>query len=61
MVQAINIILELLSKDSLAISGLNNLFYFISKTYNIEEQQVKQAFQKLQKEGKILEIKKESL
>ena len=58
MVQARNIILELLSKDSLAISGLNNLFYFISKTYNIEEQQVKQAFQKLQKEGKILEIKK---
>ena len=51
-------ILELLSKDSLAFSSLNNLFYFVANTYSIDIEEVKRDFFKLEKDGKIFEIKK---
>lgn len=51
-------ILSLLSKDGLAYSGLNNLFSFISKTYNISVSEVKKQFDKLKNNGEIFEIRK---
>ena len=51
-------ILEFLDKEGLAYSGLNNLFSFISKTYNIELSQIKKEFSKLEKEGLVFEIRK---
>ena len=51
-------ILSLLSKDGLAYSGLNNLFSFISKTYNISVSEVKKQFDKLKNNGEMFEIRK---
>ena len=51
--QAKKIILDLLKKDSLAFKKLDNLFYFISKTYNIDVNEVKKDFRKLEEEGYI--------
>ena len=51
-------ILSLLSKDGLAYSGLDNLFSFISKTYNISLKEVKSQFKKLKDNGEIFEIRK---
>ena len=51
-------ILEFLSKEGLAYSGLNNLFSFISKTYNFSIGDVKKEFEKLEKEGLVFEIRK---
>ena len=51
-------IFSLLSKESLAYSGLNNLFSFISKTYNYSIDEVKKQFYKLQNSGDIFEIRK---
>lgn len=51
-------ILELLQKDGLAVKGLDNLFYFVSETYNINIEEVKKDFDKLLKEGSIFEEKK---
>lgn len=51
-------IMSLLSKDGLAYSGLNNLFSFISKTYNISVSEVKKQFDKLKNNGEIFEIRK---
>ena len=56
--QAKQKILELLSKDGLAVKGLDNLFCFISKTYNISLAEVKNDFNKLLKEGYIFEERK---
>ncbi len=56
--QAKQKILDLLAKDSLAFSGLDNLFYFISSTYSIDIEEVKRDFYKLEREGYIFEIKK---
>lgn len=50
-------ILELLSKDGLAFSGLDNLFYFIEKTYNIPREEIEKDFDRLEKEGYIFESK----
>lgn len=51
-------ILEFLNKEGLAYSGLNNLFSFISKTYNFPISEVKREFEKLEKEGLVFEIRK---
>lgn len=56
--QARQKILDLLTKDSLAFSGLDNLFYFIANTYSINLEEVKKDFFKLKNEGRIFEIKK---
>lgn len=51
-------ILEFLNKEGLAYSGLNNLFSFISKTYNISLSEIKKEFDKLEKEGSVFQIRK---
>ena len=51
--QARNIILELLKKDSLAFKRLDNLFYFIENTYNIPYEEVKKDFKRLENDGLI--------
>ena len=56
--QAKNKILTLLEKDGLAITGLDNLFSFISQTYSIEIEEVKKDFYKLMGEGHIFEVGK---
>ena len=56
--QAKQKILDLLKKDGLAFKGLDNLFYFISKTYSINIEEVKQDFNKLLNNGYIYEERK---
>ena len=56
--QAKNKIIEFLSKDSLSLKTTDNLFYFIAKTYNLDIEQVKKEFKKLEKDGTIFEEKK---
>ncbi|MBO5395005.1 MAG: ribonuclease R [Clostridia bacterium] len=56
--QAKSKILALLEKDGLAITGLGNLFSFISATYSIDMEEVKKDFYKLMGEGLIYEIGK---
>ena len=56
--QSRQIILDLLSKDGLAYSGLDNLFYFISTTYSLDIELVKREFFKLVNEGRVFEVKK---
>lgn len=51
-------ILNLLSKDGLAITGLDNLLSFVSSTYSIPKQEVSKDFNQLLNEGKIFEIRK---
>lgn len=51
-------ILELLRKDTLSYKGLSNLFSFLSKTYSIPMEEVKQDFDKLLADGQIFEDKK---
>ena len=51
-------ILNLLSKDGLALSGIDNLFSFIEKTYSLPKEEIRKDFYKLLHEGKIFEIKK---
>lgn len=53
-----NKILSILQKDGLAFKGLDNLFCFISSTYNIPLGEVKKDFNKLLREGQIFEVKK---
>ena len=50
-------IIELLTKDSLAYKGLDNLFYFINKTYSIPLEEIKQDFEKLKREGLIFDVR----
>ena len=56
--QAKSKILTLLEKDGLAITGLDNLFSFISSTYSIDIEEVKKDFYKLMNDGQIYEIGK---
>ena len=56
--QARKIILDLLKKDGLAYKKLDNLFYFITSTYNIDLNEVKKDFFRLIKEGNIFEEQK---
>lgn len=51
-------ILNLLSKDGLALTGIDNLFSFIEKTYSLPKEEIKKDFYKLLHEGKIFEIRK---
>lgn len=51
-------ILNLLSKDGLALTGIDNLFSFIEKTYSLPKEEIKKDFYKLIHEGKIFEIRK---
>lgn len=51
-------ILNLLSKDGLALSGIDNLFSFIEKTYSIPKEEIRKDFYKLLNEGRIFEIRK---
>ena len=51
-------IIELLSKDGLAYKGLDNLFYFVNKTYSIPLDEIKQDFERLEKEGLVFEVRK---
>ena len=51
-------ILNLLSKDGLALTGIDNLFSFIEKTYSLPKEEFKKDFYKLLHEGKIFEIRK---
>lgn len=51
-------ILTLLEKDGLAITGLDNLFSFISSTYSIDMEEVKKDFYKLMGDGMIYEVHK---
>ena len=56
--QAKHKILSLLEKDGLAITGLGNLFSFVSNTYSIDIEEVKKDFYKLLSDGQIFEIRK---
>ena len=56
--QAKSKILTLLEKDGLAITGLDNLFSFISSTYSIDIEEVKKDFYKLMASGQIFEVSK---
>lgn len=51
-------ILNLLSKDGLALTGIDNLFSFIEKTYSLPKEEIRKDFYKLLHEGKIFEIRK---
>ena len=51
-------ILELLRKDTLSFKGTSSLFSFISKTYSISLEEVKNDFDKLLSDGQIFEDKK---
>ena len=51
-------ILNLLKKDSLVYSGLNNLFCFMAKNFNATQSIIKAEFQKLIDNGDIFEIRK---
>ena len=51
-------ILEFLKKEGLVVKGLDNLFSFISKTYNFSFQDVKKEFEKLVKNGDIYQESK---
>lgn len=51
-------ILNLLKKDSLVYSGLNNLFCFMAKNFNATQSTIKAEFQKLIDNGDIFEIRK---
>lgn len=51
-------ILNLLSKDGLALTGIDNLFSFIQNTYSLSKEEVRKDFYKLLNEGKIFEIRK---
>ena len=51
-------ILELLKKDTLSFKGLSNLFSFLSSTYSIPIEEVKNDFDKLLADGMIFEDKK---
>lgn len=51
-------ILNLLSKDGLTLTGTDNLFSFIEKTYSLPKEEICKDFYKLLHEGKIFEIRK---
>ncbi len=51
-------ILEILSKDSLVYSGLNNLFCFLENSLDANSEQVKRNFFELVASGDLFEIKK---
>lgn len=51
-------ILNLLKKDSLVYSGLNNLFCFMAKNFNATQSTIKAEFQKLIDNGDIFEVRK---
>lgn len=51
-------ILNLLSKDGLALTGIDNLFSFIQNTYSLPKDEVRKDFYRLLGEGKIFEIRK---
>lgn len=51
-------ILNLLSKDGLALTGVDNLFSFIEKTYSLPKEEIKKDFYKLLREGRVFEIRK---
>ena len=57
--QVKNKILEVLQKDGLVFKKLDNLFYFISNTYNYSIDEVKKGFKKLEEEGKIYRERKD--
>ena len=56
--QALSKIKEFLSKDGLSFHRLDNLFSFLSSTYNIPIDEVRADFKKLQKDGQIFEVSK---
>ncbi len=52
------ILIDLLKKDSLSFKGKDNLFSFISASYDLPLEQIKQAYSELERNGQILELDK---
>lgn len=52
------ILIDLLKKDSLSFKGKDNLFSFISASYDLPLEQIKQAYCELERDGQILELDK---
>ena len=53
-----NILIDLLKKDSLSFKGKDNLFSFISASYDLPLEQIKHAYSELERNGQILELDK---